>query len=1369
MKSAEASPSMKEKDEEERKFLLSEWILRAVAEVDLSSFTDGSTTDVASNNHPSEWPANIRHSMALCSDEYLLSALSVARSLADQICEVEDNLKEGSLPAPGIHWSDRVQVHLSSDGVDETSDISKNMHFRIEKADLLPDDTSVNGQIDDGMRRIYSLGLVFYEIFSGGERPPEMKQSKGGGGESDGESIDEMCQKMSLTLESYEDNVDILSFDGDEEASFNVADAMSIFDDIDPDDFMGLNAHLATPKPAEHVERTFSIKSDIEFPWTEELSQDLSEGSKFLHPLPFNETAPIDPRGELSIFDRIDDEYVGDPLGNLTFDALQNTNPRKKRTRNCHYKVYDVSVEPLKAKCLPERLCDLVGNMIACADGTAKGEDSYCEMSEVRDDLQHMLDKPAIYLYDQDMGRAGLQIGDKMFGRNAELSTVKDAYRRSISGGSEFVVISAAPGHGKSVLAHEFGKFVSSDGGIFLSGKFDQLQQGKPFSALASTFDQYCGILLHEDMTSTKEKLASKLMSTLGRESYHLAKIIPNLASILSIELSVLSIDDDCINAQKRVQYLLCQFVEVISSSSSVPITLFLDDLQWTDDASIAVVNQLLFVAGPSSHKKFFFLGCAREKDSTTKWLPGVDILVSEGINIKLDCMDEHMLNTMVSETLCLLPRLTRTLSNIIFHKTKGGLLFVSRLMRSLSKEGLLRPSLSRRRWEWDKEKIECKKSPDDVAMFLKNSIRELPEHVILSLCTISCFGASQDFSFIRTLERALKMKLFDNLDIAVAKGLLDKIGSQYRFSHDCIQEAAFNMIKDRRRSHFAYGLSLAALSVEQGTDEILFVAVNQLNHAGPSAVEHPSQSFIIADLNMEAGKKAMGMSDFKLALFFFDHGISFLGKAHWTEHYNLSLELFELAAKCALTNSDPTRVKLLYDEVSKEAHLFKDTLDIAYTNIQALYSASNLEEARTKTLYVLNKLDVTVSGDPNALLSKTKSILAQYSDEQLLSRPVMTDTTKLMVMKLLSLLQKCLFQTNPKLQPVATLQLVQYSLRYGMSGLSSVGFVFYGSFLACLGEIPTGYRYVKIAIKLAEKMNARDCMGDVLVMGGQVMGYVEPLQSIGEVMVRGHANSLMTGNISSAKLSLASRVVCERYSGKQLSDLKSTMDDAIRQMSSESTLDNALLQFLPLYRSTLAMIGDVDDVHTPMILGSKITVETEKERKIMQSNLHFLKSAHFQKIYVGFMFRRFNEVKQLANAYDAIAALPFRSILISQGFQTFYFGLISFWVARRAGGEIWYNRGKEAIEKMKSYSSCSSWNFSHKLLLLQAEQSFYLKEFESAKRYYDDAILSAKDHRFVHEEALACELAAYFLLERSQGISSIPYFLRAQRNYREW
>eukprot|EP00984_Skeletonema_dohrnii_P025146 scaffold14259_cov134-Skeletonema_dohrnii-CCMP3373.AAC.4 len=686
---------------------------------------------------------------------------------------------------------------------------------------------------------------------------------------------------------------------------------------------------------------------------------------------PFLQGEAIHHDGELSMYQNMLSDYnLSDDDSRSSHDmAFQGDDgPRKRRTRNENYNMCSVSVEPLKEKGVPRSLCDLIANMLDCANGTLRKDETYNDLSEVRDDLQLMLDKPSIYLHDQDMERLstiGLQIGDTLFGRNAELSTIKEAYRRSVSGDSdsELVTIYGHSGTGKSLLAFEFGKYLLSDGGILLTGKFDQRQQGKPFSALASAFNQYCGILLQNcELAPSKQKLAHQINHVLGREAHHLAKLMPNLARMLGLKLNYIVHDEGCNNAQKRLQYLLCRFVEVISSTFAATVTLCLDDLQWADSASIAAVNQLLLTGGLASpNAKFFFLGCYRDgetdnRDSLWKTLCNNDLVSARSTDVKLDCMDEEILTAMVSETLCLSPRLTRSLSSIIYHKTKGNPLFVSRLMISLSKEGLLRPSLSMRRWEWDKEKIQCQKLPDDVAMFFTKSIEALSEDVKASLCVLSCFGSSTKTAFMKTLERLLHKNLLNNLDIAVEEGLLDKKDGRYHFSHDRIQEAAYNMMNflDQGRFHFSYGMALASLVAGEGDDSILLTAANQLNLAGPEAVQEKKQNVIVANLNLQAGKKAMEMSDFVLAYSYFDNGISFLRKKHWEEHYKLSLELFDLAAKCALTNGDIVSLNLLSEQVIAYARSYEDKLNVLYLFTCALGCSSRLPDSIEKSIEIL-------------------------------------------------------------------------------------------------------------------------------------------------------------------------------------------------------------------------------------------------------------------------------------------------------------------------------------------------------------------------------------------------------------------------------
>eukprot|EP00984_Skeletonema_dohrnii_P005559 scaffold1963_cov89-Skeletonema_dohrnii-CCMP3373.AAC.1 len=391
---------------EEDPFLLSEWIRRTLNE--------------AANRIPApvhSLTAEVRDTLALCSDDYLLPALRVAWSLADQLCKAEQEVAGQSLPVPRTNWADSIVVHLhpDPDGSERRSNFIGNTtedhvqnaateEDRLDNigAELLPSLFKSESDNGDGVAKhdrsrtqhIYSLGLVFYEIFSGGRRPPEIEQQ----------------QKVATRS-------------GDAEAE------------------------------------EFSIQEEL---------GDLDSS------LLVDRAVPIDVEGKLSIFDNIEDEF--------------NTLPKKRHvTQNSDFQnKCAVSVEPLKGKRVPVQLCDLIANMVDCVNGTLSGDDAYQSMSHVRDDLQLMLERPAIYLYDQDMGRlsmTGLQLGHTVFDRNEELSSLKECYRRSVS------------------------------------GKFDQLQQGKPFSALASAFNGYCGMLMQSSELQTRRQVvASKLRSSLGRE-----------------------------------------------------------------------------------------------------------------------------------------------------------------------------------------------------------------------------------------------------------------------------------------------------------------------------------------------------------------------------------------------------------------------------------------------------------------------------------------------------------------------------------------------------------------------------------------------------------------------------------------------------------------------------------------------------------------------------------------------------------------------------------------------------------------------------------------------------------------------------------
>lgn len=69
----------------------------------------------------------------------------------------------------------------------------------------------------------------------------------------------------------------------------------------------------------------------------------------------------------------------------------------------------------------------------------------------------------------------------------------------------------------------------------------------------------------------------------------------------------------------------------------------------------------------------------------------------------------------------------------------------------------------------------------------------------------------------------------------------------------------------------------------------------------------------------------------------------------------------------------------------------------------------------------------------------------------------------------------------------------------------------------------------------------------------------------------------------------------------------------------------------------------------------------------------------------------------------------------------------------------------------------------------MEAELQHTLAEFEKAAASYEASIRAAREHRFVHEEAMACELAALFFFERGLRPKSCKLYLRSLECYEKW
>jgi predicted ATPase len=253
--------------------------------------------------------------------------------------------------------------------------------------------------------------------------------------------------------------------------------------------------------------------------------------------------------------------------------------------------------------------------------------------------------------------------------------------------------------------------------------------------------------------------------------------------------------------------------------------------------------------------------------------------------------------------------------------------------MYSLNEQNHIRVQLNPPQWAWDLNKIIDLKISDDVVALLLKDMQRLSDDLRLGLEVASCFGSCVKCSVLDILSVDLKVNLQEVLQQVSKRGLVDNVGgAMFRFAHDKIEQAAYDLMTEqkRRSNHMLFGLALCNHALRGGADddELFFVAVNQMNRGGPGTLTDPNQKTMVAKLNLKAGKRAIDLSDYNTAFPLFEHGISFLGSDHWVAQYDLSIDLCEAVAEAACVLKRLPDVNLYSNQLYDHARCFDDKLN---------------------------------------------------------------------------------------------------------------------------------------------------------------------------------------------------------------------------------------------------------------------------------------------------------------------------------------------------------------------------------------------------------------------------------------------------------
>ena len=125
-------------------------------------------------------------------------------------------------------------------------------------------------------------------------------------------------------------------------------------------------------------------------------------------------------------------------------------------------------------------------------------------------------------------------------------------------------------------------------------------------------------------------------------------------------------------------------------------------------------------------------------------------------------------------------------------------------------------------------------------------------------------------------------------------------------------------------------------------------------------------------------------------------------------------------------------------------------------------------------------------------------------------------------------------------------------------------------------------------------------------------------------------------------------------------------------------------------------------------------------------------------------LFKKFDDLPQ-DGILDRITKnnSPLRPIIY---YGVFFEGLVSFHFARETDEDEYHRKGGAALKFFRGLSKHNVWNFESKDFILQGEMLNLAGYTEQATKFYIDAVKSAHDHKLLHEQAIASELAGAHL-----------------------
>ncbi|MET4036086.1 PAS domain S-box-containing protein [Bradyrhizobium sp. JR7.2] len=968
-----------------------------------------------------------------------------------------------------------------------------------------------------------------------------------------------------------------------------------------------------------------------------------------------------------------------------------------------------------------------------------------------------------------------LRIPEKLYGRDREIATLLSCFDRIIKTGvPELVLVSGYSGIGKSSVVDELHKALVQPRGLFASGKFDQYKRDIPYATLVQALQSLVRPLLSKNDT----ELASwrhSLLEALGPNGRLMIDLIPELKLIIGDHPPVPELPPQ--QAQSRFQLVFRRFIGAFARPNH-PLTLFLDDLQWLDAATLDLLEDLL---RRSDLRHLMLIGAYRDNEvaAAHPLMRKLDAIKAAGgkvAEIKLSPLAQEDLGQLVADALrCELER-AAPIAKLVQVKTGGNPLFAIQFLSSLVEEGLVTFDHDGARWSWDIDRIHAKDYTDNVADLMVGKLTRLPAETQNALQQLACLGNIAESTALSMALGISEEQLDTTLWPARHQELVERVAGAYRFVHDRVQEAAYGLIPEELRgeAHLRIGRLLAAHTPPEKLEKAIFDIVNQLNR-GASLMTSMQEREQLAALNLLAGERAKASTAYVSALNYLLSAAALLPADSWERKRDLIFELELHRAECEFLTGALAEAERRLAVLSARAATTIERARVTCLQVDLYTTLDQGSRAIAVGLDYLRHLGIDWSPHPTEEEVRREyeriwSQLGSRTIESLIDLPLMSNAASLATLDVLTKLGPPAHYTDANVRSMVICRAVNLSLEGGNCDGSCYAYAVLGRLAGPeFGDYEAGLRFGRLGYELVEQRGLKRFQARTYLNSGYLlMFWTRHVREGRDLLRRAFETANQIGDLTFAAYYYTHLNTYLLAAGDPLDNVQVEVEHGLayaRNMRFGFAIDSIAgqLGLIRTLRGLTPIFGCFDDGQFDELL---------LESRFCRNQDLALAAGSYWTRKLQARFFAGDYISALEASLRAQQLQPTSASFFECAEYHFYSALSRAASCESAAAGQWPEHVSAMAahhRQLEVWATACPEHFENRAALVGAEIARIDGRAFDAMNLYEQAILSAQANGFIHNEALAKELAARFYT--ACGFEQIAhlYLRNARHCYLRW